>query len=124
MRHKTSDIESTRKDEEPARRSMIRGISNSIIMLAVALSLMISTTPSVFATSAYDSTVNPLSDLKYNDANENVISIASTWRTHMYNACGSTIYNDFTEALNGGRYAVTQEGTDDDYGVTVIWSKA
>ncbi len=81
------------------------------------------TTSTVFATSGYDNTINPIADLKYNDESENVVSASGNWMTHMYNACGSTIYGDFLQALDGGAYAVAQEGTDDDYGITVVWSK-
>ena len=100
-----------------------QSVLSLIVGVVSVLSFSLTPITSVFATSGYDNTINALSDLKYNDTNEGVYSIANTWRTHFKNACGATVYNDFLASLDGGAYAVTQEGTDDDYGVTVIWSK-
>lgn len=104
-------------------RELLKKISMMVVAFVAAVGMMLPA-DKVFASSAYDDTINPLSDLLYNDESEDTYSIAGTWRTKLRDACGATIYNDFHEALNGGRYAVTQEGTDDDFGVTVIWSKA
>lgn len=98
----------------------------SAVAIVTALFFSLSPVTKVFATSAYDNTVNALSDIKYNNDVEGVISIAGNWRTHMHVCSGSShdyAYEDFIETIDGGgKYAVTQEGTSDDYGVTVIWS--
>lgn len=94
--------------------------------LAGVLSFALSLQPfsAAHATSAFDNTLVTTSTLRYNDADENIIDISTNWRTKMHAACGATIYSDFVQSLNGGAWAVLQDPTDDDYGVTVIWSKS
>jgi hypothetical protein len=107
--------------KKSSQRSMF--VVGSLLGLSSFISLLSPVAPNANAASIYDNALVLTSSLKYNDANENVIDVSKTWRSHMLSACGSTVYNDFLQSLDGGAWAVSQDSTSDDYGITVEWSK-